>query len=109
MQTEEVKKDTRSRQTPVKKTITRGWRGGSVVKNTDCSSRSPEFNSQQPHGTSQPSAMVLMPSSGVSEERDVLPTYIKEIKSKRSRRRKKKGREGGREGRRIPLCCIPPL
>jgi hypothetical protein len=30
-----------------------GWRSGSVVKNTDCSSRSPELNSQQPHGDSQ--------------------------------------------------------
>jgi hypothetical protein len=27
----------------------------SVVKSTDCSSRGPEFNSQQPHGGSQPS------------------------------------------------------
>jgi hypothetical protein len=27
------------------------------VKNTDCSSRGPEFNSQQPHGGSQPSVM----------------------------------------------------
>ena len=26
-----------------------GWRDGSAVKNTDCSSRGPEFNSQQPH------------------------------------------------------------
>ena len=32
-----------------------GWRNGSEVKNTDCSSRGPEFNSQQPHGGSQPS------------------------------------------------------
>jgi len=32
-----------------------GWRDGSVVKGTDCSSRSPEFNSQQPHGGLQPS------------------------------------------------------
>jgi hypothetical protein len=30
-----------------------GWRDGSVVKSTDCSSRGPEFNSQQPHGGSQ--------------------------------------------------------
>jgi hypothetical protein len=30
---------------------------GSVVKSTDCSSRGPEFNSQQPHGGSQPSIM----------------------------------------------------
>jgi hypothetical protein len=33
------------------------WRDGSVVKSTDCSSRDPEFNSQQPHGSSQPSVM----------------------------------------------------
>jgi len=33
------------------------WRDGSVVKSTDCSSRGPEFNSQQPHGGSQPSVM----------------------------------------------------
>jgi hypothetical protein len=30
------------------------WRDGSVVKSTDCSSTDPEFNSQQPHGGSQP-------------------------------------------------------
>ena len=35
-----------------------GWRDGSGVKSTDCcSSRGPEFNSQQPHGGSQPSAI----------------------------------------------------
>ena len=34
-----------------------GWRDGSAVKSTDCSSRVPEFNSQQPHGGSQPSVM----------------------------------------------------
>jgi hypothetical protein len=28
---------------------------GSAVKSTDCSSRDPEFKSQQPHGDSQPS------------------------------------------------------
>jgi len=28
-----------------------------VVYSTDCSSRGPEFNSQQPHGGSQPSVM----------------------------------------------------
>jgi hypothetical protein len=28
-----------------------------VVKSTVCSSRGPEFNSQQPHGGSQPSVM----------------------------------------------------
>jgi hypothetical protein len=35
----------------------RGWREGSAVRSTDCSSRGPEFNSQQPHGGSRPSAM----------------------------------------------------
>ena len=33
------------------------WRDGSVVKSIDCSSRGPEFNSQHPHGGSQPSLM----------------------------------------------------
>jgi hypothetical protein len=47
------------------------WAGeiGSAVKSTDCSSRGPEFNSQQPHGGSQPSIMESTPpSSGVSED-----------------------------------------
>ena len=35
----------------------RDWRDGSVGESTDCSSRGPEFNSQQPHGGSQPSIM----------------------------------------------------
>jgi hypothetical protein len=35
----------------------RGWRDGSAVKSTNCFSRGPEFNSQQPHGDSQPSVM----------------------------------------------------
>jgi hypothetical protein len=35
----------------------RDWRDGSAVKSTDCTSRDPEFNSQQPHGGSQPSVM----------------------------------------------------
>jgi hypothetical protein len=33
--------------------VNKGWRDGSVVKNTDHSSKGPEFNSQQPHGGSQ--------------------------------------------------------
>jgi hypothetical protein len=32
--------------------IFRGWRDGSEVKSTDCSSRGPELNSQQPRGDS---------------------------------------------------------
>jgi hypothetical protein len=46
-----------------------GWRDGSVVKSTDCSSRGPEFNSKQPHGGSQPSVMISdAPFWCVSEE-----------------------------------------
>jgi hypothetical protein len=37
------------------KGLVMGWRDGSVVKSTDCSSEGPEFKSQQPHGGSQPS------------------------------------------------------
>ena len=40
-----------------RKYVEGGWRDGSVVRSTDCSSRGPEFNSQQPHGSSQPSVM----------------------------------------------------
>ena len=35
-----------------------GWRDGSVVKSTDCSSRGSEFNSQHPYGGLQPSVML---------------------------------------------------
>ena len=35
----------------------KGWRNGLAVKSTDFSSIGPEFNSQQPHGGSQPSVM----------------------------------------------------
>jgi hypothetical protein len=34
------------------KTRVSGWRDGTAVKSIDCSSRGPEFNSQQPHGGS---------------------------------------------------------
>lgn len=33
------------------------WRDGSAAKNTDYSSRDPEFKSQQPYGGSQQSVM----------------------------------------------------
>jgi hypothetical protein len=51
--------DTLAGKTPVhiKIRLNSGWRDGLVVKSTDCSSRGPEFNSQQPHGGSQPSVM----------------------------------------------------
>jgi hypothetical protein len=34
-----------------------GWRDGSAVKISDCSSKGPGFKSQQAHGGSQPSVM----------------------------------------------------
>jgi hypothetical protein len=40
-----------------KKQALGGWRDGSEVKNTDCSSKGPEFKSQQPHDDSQPPVM----------------------------------------------------
>ena len=42
-----------------------GWRDGSEVKSAGCSPRGPEFNSQHPHGDSQPSIMTLVSSSGI--------------------------------------------
>ena len=47
-----------------------------MVKSTDCSSRGPEFNSQQPHGGSQPS---VMPPPGVSEDSYSVYIHIKLI------------------------------
>lgn len=46
--------------------MVRGWRDGSVLKSSGCSSR-PRFNSQHPHGSLQQSITAfpgdLMPSS----------------------------------------------
>jgi hypothetical protein len=56
----------------------KGWRDGSVVKSTDCSSRDPEFDAQQPHGGSQPPVMgsdALSWHTGVHADRTVI--YIK--------------------------------
>jgi hypothetical protein len=39
------------------KSTWRGWRDGSAVQSTDCSSEGPEFKSQQQHGDSQPLVM----------------------------------------------------
>jgi hypothetical protein len=41
----------------IKRIIIIDWQDGSVGKSTDCSSKGPEFKSQQPHGGSQPSVM----------------------------------------------------
>jgi hypothetical protein len=51
-----------------KKKLPRGWRDGSADKSTACTSRVPEFNSQQPHTGSQPSIMGSDALSGVSED-----------------------------------------
>ena len=45
-----------------------GWRDGLEVKRTDCSSRGPEFNSQQPHGGSKPSVIGYNDFSSMSED-----------------------------------------
>jgi hypothetical protein len=50
---------------------------GSVVKSTDCSSRGPEFNTQQPHGGSQPSLMRSDIVFGISEDSYSVLIYIK--------------------------------
>jgi hypothetical protein len=56
----------------------KGWRDDSAVRSTDCSSVSPEFSSQQPHGGSQPS---VMGSDAlfwcVSKDSNSVLTYIK--------------------------------
>jgi hypothetical protein len=52
-----VSKTKQSKTTKTTTTKSLGWKDGSVVKSIDCSSRHPEFNSQQPHGGSQPSVM----------------------------------------------------
>jgi hypothetical protein len=41
----------------IRKALGLGWRDGSAVKSTDCSSEGLEFKSQQPHGGSQPPVM----------------------------------------------------
>ena len=62
-----------------------GWRDGSVVKSTLCSSRGPEFKSQQPHGGSRPSVM----RSGVSE--NSYSVFI--FKRKKERKKEKNASE----------------
>ena len=59
------------------KMLLQGWRDGSAVKSTDCSSRAPELNSQQPHGGPQPSIMGSDALSGVSEDSYSVLIYIK--------------------------------
>jgi hypothetical protein len=50
---------------------------GSAVKSTDYSSRGPEFNSQQPHGGSQPSAMGSNALFWCLKTATNIPIYIK--------------------------------
>ena len=52
-----------------------GWRDGSEVKSTGCSFKGHEFNSQQPHGGSQPSVMgsdALFWDAGVHADRALI-------------------------------------
>jgi hypothetical protein len=66
-----------------------GWRDGSVVKSTGCSSRGPEFNSQQPHGGSLP---FIMGSDAlfwcVSEDSDMY-SYTFKNKTKQNKTKQK--------------------
>jgi hypothetical protein len=55
----------------------RGWRVGSVVKNTDYSSRGPEFNSHNHMVAHNHLYWDPMPSSGVSEDSYNVFTYNK--------------------------------
>jgi hypothetical protein len=48
-----------------------------MVKNTNLSSIGLEFNSQQPHGDSQPSIMYPMFSCSVAEDNNNVLIYIK--------------------------------
>ena len=50
------------------KRVTEVWRDGLVVKSTNCSSKGPEFKSQQPHGGSRPPVMRFDILSGASED-----------------------------------------
>jgi hypothetical protein len=51
----------------------KSWRDGSVVKSSDCSSRDPGFNSQQPRGGSQSSVTI----SVIAKDYYSVLTYIK--------------------------------
>jgi hypothetical protein len=62
------------------------WRDGSVVKNTVCSFRGPEFNSQQPHGGSQASIVgsdALFWHAGVHADRALIHKINKIQKERR--------------------------
>jgi hypothetical protein len=68
--------------------VRKGWRDGSGVKSTDCSSEGPEFKSQQPHGGSQPSIMRPDALFWVSEDSyNVLRYNNKEIFKKKSEKK----------------------
>ena len=62
---------------PLHKQLILGWRVGSAGKNTDCSSRGPEFKSQRPHGGSQPSVKDAFSwLAGVHADRALLPANL---------------------------------
>jgi hypothetical protein len=66
------------------------WRDGSAVKSTDCSSKGPEFKSQQPHGGSQPSGIMrslLVCLKTATVYLDIIINLRKEKKRKEKRRK----------------------
>ena len=54
-----------------------GWIDGLALKSTDCFSRHPEFNSQQPHDGTQPSEIGSDASLQVCLKIATVLTYIK--------------------------------
>ena len=57
-----------------------GWREGSAVKSTGCPYRGPEFNSQHPHGGSQPYTVesdALLHHKGIYADRALMYTKNK--------------------------------
>ena len=75
----------------------KGCREGSAVKSTDCPSRDPVFNFQQPHGDSEPSILGSDALSWHKVYRVLI--YIKKINKslKITQNKRKKHNRGGKE------------
>jgi hypothetical protein len=91
-----------------------GWRDGSAVKSTDCSSRGPEIKSQRPHGGSQPS---LMRSDALFQcvWREWHCTHIHKINlilpllGGKKRGQSKEGREEGKKKKKTRMFCYTAI
>ena len=87
----------------------RSQRDGSAVRDTGCSSRRLEFNSQHPHGGSHPSVTLvpwdLMPSSGVPMHRENTHIYIKCKRNKSFKKRRERQKENYSRSQRQHQTC----